>query len=281
VTAERSRDHFVAENFAQGSRFFRNYNLSKAWCLGKGLYGLGTSRLFTPVWRRVRGELCVWISGDVLIRKGWIEMIWNWCQRPVKALKSRWGRSGQRDSGSQLVLSNLENAMRCYGRIGSMLRAQSFVTDDQVWGLESVSLPLMSKQRCSARFQLCIYDHNASGDVPGSCVAILQGEWSPLVAGTYVFTGQGLKLKPSTKYWIVATAGEDGCDSYQWAECGRDYTSAGPWSLPGIGSAIWAESPAVGVSWESFDDAVYLFAIRASLVGCSVAGSDIPQLAFR
>lgn len=208
-------------------------------------------------------------------------MIWKWYQKPVKALKSRWGTGGLRDSGSQLVLSNIENAIRCYGRIGSMLRAQSFVTDHQIWRLESVSLPLMSKQRCSARFQLCIYDHDAAGDVPGSCVAILQGERSPLVAGTYVFTGPGLELKPSTKYWIVAAAGEDGCDSYRWAEGGRDYTSVGPWSLPGIGSAIWAESPSSGVSWESFDDAVYLFAITASLVGCPVAAPDVPELASR
>jgi len=208
-------------------------------------------------------------------------MIWKWYQRPVEALKSRWGRGGLRDSGSQLALSNLENAIRCYGRIGSMLRAQAFVTDHQIWRLERVSLPLMSKQRCSARFQLCIYDHDASGDVPGSCVAILLGERSPLVAGTYGFAGPGLELKPSTKYWIVVAAGEDVCDSYRWAEGGRDYTSVGPWSLPGIGSAIWAESSAVGVSWESFDDAVYLFAIKASLVEYSVAAADVLELASR
>lgn len=206
-------------------------------------------------------------------------MIWKWYQRPVEALKSRWGRGGLRDTGSQLVLSNIENAIRCYGRIGSMLRAQSFVTDDQIWRLESVSLPLMSKQRCSARFQLSIYNHDASGDAPGSCVATLQGEWSPLIAGTYVFTGRGFELNPSTKYWIVAAAGEDGCDSYRWAEGGRDYTSVGPWAIPGIGSAIWAESPAAGVSWESFDDAVYLFAIKASLVECSVSAADVLELA--
>jgi hypothetical protein len=170
-----------------------------------------------------------------------------------------------------IYLSNLGQTSAGSNPVGNnSWLAALFTTGNNTGGyvLNSVQLGMTDASGSPSGFTVMIYARsgNIAGFFPGNSLGTLNGSTDPSTGGIYTYTASGLTLSPSTRYFIVLTAGTAVANgAYDWSVMNTssynpDDSWAGSVTLGSNNGSSWTTLP----TYPQFDFSQY--AINATAI---------------